>query len=136
MSTDSYSELDSKHVYCNSHHEKIHYIQKMRVQDHINKKHNALTLNKLLIELRLNRPHCHVLSIRGTVRIIERSTTIQHVFPTWTIPQAEATGLPHEGAHICCTFNLHKKQKKNDINTSIAPLIHYLPQFYHVTFLV
>lgn len=70
----------------------------------------TLTLKKLLVELGLECTHCHMLSVGSTVCVVKRRSAVKQVLAAWMIPQADAAGLPHEGAHICCTFHLQEHQ--------------------------
>lgn len=76
------------------------------------KKMSVLTLDQLIIELRFDGPHSHMLPIRGLIRVVEWSTAVQHVLPTGPVPQTKAARLPHEGTHICCSLHLHTHTNK------------------------
>lgn len=79
----------------------------------------ALTLDQLIIELRFDGPHSHVLPIRGLIRVVEWRPTVQHVLPTGPVPQTKTARLPHEGTHVRRSLHLsthtciHKQIQRN-----------------------
>ena len=70
------------------------------------------TMNELFVELWFYGPHSHVLSVRGAVRLVEWSPAVQKVLATASVPQANASGFPHEGPDIGCSFNLHTERRQ------------------------